>query len=290
MAILIGTIMQQRDSKGSSIMALRHTALAIGIAVSAALFSTTANAQLFCSDNGKRFNEWKAAFKKEYRGTYKASTLKKLDGIKYDTSVIKLDRNNRKSFKGTFEDFYKRRSNGVARIARKKWKQYRPYFDRAEKDFGVPAELILSIWGLETAFGHFSGNKNILQSTATLAYDCRRSESLFFPQMLAAMEIIDRGLIDLHNRKGAWAGEIGQTQFLSQRFLEAAVDYDGGGVDVFKSPPDVIGSTAKWFEVHGWRRGQDYGEGTANYKIIMKWNRATNYQRTIPRLAKEIRG
>lgn len=280
-------------------MTFRKTLLAATALASAFTFLPTAspltgvaaaNAKLFCSNDGGRFNEWKAAFKKEYAGRYKKSTLNKLDGIKYDTSVIKLDRNNKKSFKGTFESFYDRRSRGVAPLARKKWKQYKQYFDRAEREFGVPAELILSIWGLETAFGRYSGNKNILQSTATLAYDCRRSESLFFPQMIAAMEVIDRGLIDLSKRKGAWAGEIGQTQFLSSRFLEGATDYDGGGVDVFNSPPDVIGSTAKWFKVHGWRRGQDYGEGTANYRIIMQWNRATNYQRTIPRLAKEIRG
>lgn len=266
--------------------------IAVGCAVPgvALLSATPADAKLFCANDGSRFNEWKKAFKKEYRGKYKPSTLKKLDAVKYDTSVIKLDRTNRKSFRGTFEDFYARRSRGVAPIARKKWKQYKQYFDLAEKRYGVPAELVLAIWGLETAFGHFSGNKNILQSTATLAYDCRRSESLFFPEFLAALEIIDRGLIDLSKRKGAWAGEIGQTQFLSRRFLEGAVDFDGGGVDVFNSPPDVIGSTAKWFAVKGWRRGQDYGEGTANYKIIMQWNRATNYQKTIPRLAKEIRG
>ncbi len=264
--------------------------LALGVIISPLAFVPEAEAKLFCSNDGKRFNEWKAAFKKEYKGRYKRSTLKKLDALRYDKSVIKLDRTNRKSFKGTFESFYKRRSNGVARIARKKWKQYKKYFDRAEKNYGVPSELVLAIWGLETAFGHFSGNKNILQSTATLAYDCQRSESLFFPEMLAAMEIIDRGLIDLHNRKGAWAGEIGQTQFLSRRFLEGAVDFDGGGVDVFNSAPDVIGSTAKWFAVKGWRRGKDYGEGTANYEIIKEWNRATNYQRTIPKLATEIAG
>jgi len=264
----------------------------LGLALLAApiMSATPAEANLFCSNDGGRFNEWKAAFKQEYAGRYRPSTLKKLDGIKYDTSVIKLDRNNKKSFKGTFESFYARRSRGVAPLARKKWQQNKQWFDKAEKQFGVQPEVILAIWGLETAFGRYSGNKNILQSTATLAYDCRRSESLFFPNMLAAMEVIDRGLIDLSQRKGAWAGEIGQTQFLPARFLEAAVDYDGRGVDVFRSVPDVIGSTAKWFSVNGWRRGQDYGEGTANYKIIMRWNRATNYQRTIPRLAKEIRG
>lgn len=275
---------------GLKLTAARTAIATLVLAMSPFAMSNGANAKLFCSNDGGRFNEWKSAFKKEYAGRYKPSTLKKLDGIKYDTSVIKLDRNNKKSFKGTFESFYKRRSAGVAPLARKKWKQYKKYFDRAEQQYGVPAELILSIWGLETAFGRYSGNKNILQSTATLAYDCRRSESLFFPEMLAAMEIIDRGLVDLSKRKGAWAGEIGQTQFLSRRFLEGAVDFDGGGVDVFNSAPDAIGSTAKWFAVKGWQRGQDYGEGTANFRIIMEWNRATNYQKTIPKLAKEIRG
>ncbi len=246
---------------------------------------------LFCHNDGSRFNEWKREFKKEYKGQFKASTLRKLDRVKYSTQVIKLDRNNKKSFKGTFESFYARRSKGVAPIARKKWKQYKRYFDKAERDFGVPAELVLAIWGLETAFGRYKGRPlPILQSVATLAYDCRRSESLFFPELIAAMTIIDKGWIDLEKAKGAWAGEIGQTQFLSTRYVQARTDYDGGGVDLFNSAPDVIGSTAKWFAVNGWQPGADYGEGTANYKVIMKWNRATLYQRTIPRLAKEIRG
>ena len=113
---------------------------------------------------------------------------------------------------------------------------------------------------------------------------------MFFPELIAALTIIDRGYIDLHTARGAWAGEIGQTQFLASRYLQAAVDYDGGGIDVFNSAPDVIGSTAKWFAVNGWQRGADYSEGTSNFRVIMKWNRATLYQKTIPKLAKEIRG
>ena len=269
-------------------LASANLALATILAVSPI---ATGNAwALFCSNDGARFNEWKRAFKKEYRGQYKASTLAKLDKVRYSTKVIKLDRNNKKSFKGTFESFYKRRSAGVTPLARKKWKQYKQYFDLAERQYGVPPELILSIWGLETAFGRYSGGFPILQSTATLAYDCRRSDSLFFPQFLAALTVIDRGLADLTTAKGAWAGEIGQTQFLSSRFLEGAVDFDGGGIDVFNSAPDVIGSTAKWFAVNGWRKGQDYSQGTANFRVIMKWNAADNYQLTIPKLAKEIRG
>lgn len=245
----------------------------------------------FCHNDGSRFSEWRKVIKSEYKGQFKKSTLAKLDKVKYSTKVIRLDRGNKKSFKGTFESFYKRRSQGVAPIARKKIKQYKKYFDKAESQYGVPAELIAAIWGLETAFGTYKGKPlPILESVATLAYDCRRSESLFFPELIAALTIIDRGYIDLHTARGAWAGEIGQTQFLASRYLQAAVDYDGGGIDVFNSAPDVIGSTAKWFAVNGWQRGADYSEGTSNFRVIMKWNRATLYQKTIPKLAKEIRG
>jgi len=250
----------------------------------------SAEAKLFCSNDGARFNEWKQVFVNEYSRRYKQSTLNKFANVNYNTKVISSDRKNRASFKGTFNDFYKRRATGVSRIAKKKWAQYKSHFDRAEREFGVPAEIILSIWGLETAFGRYSGNVPILESTATLAYDCRRSESLFFKQLIAAMDIIDRGIYDLSTARGAFHGELGQTQFLPASFLLGATDYDGGGVDVFRSPPDVIGSTAKWLSRNGWRKGGSYAEGSRNFNVIKKWNAATNYQKTIVKLAGEIKG
>lgn len=278
-------------------MLLKKTALtSIAIAIGLPFLPTQvpvigigqAKAQLFCSNDGKRFNEWKAAFKKQYAGKYKASTLKKLDAVGYDAGIIRSDRNNKKSFKGTFESFYARRSKGVKSIGLKRYRSLKPYFDRAEQKYGVPAGLLIAIWGLETGFGRFQGDKNILQSIATLAYDCRRSKSLFFPEMLAAMEIIDRGLIDLSKKRGAWAGEIGQTQLLATRFLLGATDFDGGGINVFNSSPDAIGTTANWFAKRGWRRGQGFQPGTSNYRLIQEWNRSDNYQLTIAVLGKDI--
>ncbi len=257
--------------------------------LSAPQLASDANA-LFCSNNGARFNEWKAAFKKQYGSKYKKSTWRKFDRVKYDKRVIARDRRNKKSFKGSFASFYKRRAAGVAPIARKKWRQYKKYFNKAEKRYGVQPEVVLAIWGLESAFGRYRGKQfPILQSTATLAYDCRRSKTLFFPQLLSAMTVTDRGLADLSKKTGAWAGEIGQTQFLASSFLKAAVDFDGGGVDVFNSAPDVIGSTSKWFAVHGWKRGGSYQPGSHNYRIIQQWNKATNYQKTIAKLAASIK-
>ncbi|MGB7287578.1 MAG: lytic murein transglycosylase [Salaquimonas sp.] len=260
-------------------------ALAAGFLLSP--IATTQAEAAFCSDNPARFNEWKQAVKAEYKGEFKASTLAKLDKVKYSKTVMGLDR-NQKSFKLSFAEFYKRRAGGVASGARKRIKQYAKYFNRAEKDYGVPPEIIAAIWGLESAFGTYKGKPlPILESIATLSFDCRRTD-LFSRELKAAFTVIDRGIYDLSTARGAWAGEIGQTQFLPSSFLLGAVDYDGGGVDVFNSPADVIGSTARWFARNGWKRGGDYHEGSANYNVIKKWNKAGVYQKTIAKLADEI--
>ncbi len=262
---------------------------ALGLAASLLLspHSITSADAAFCHSDASRFNEWKDAIKAQYKGKFKPSTLAKLDNVKYSTEVIKLDR-NQKSFKLSFEEFYKLRSPGVASGAKKRIRQYAKYFERAEKEFGVQPEIIAAIWGLESAFGTYKGKPlPILQSIATLSYDCRRTE-LFSAQLESAFEVIDRGIYDLSVARGAWAGEIGQTQFLPASFLIGATDYDGGGVDVFNSVPDVIGSTAKWFARHGWKRGGSYQPGSANYEVIRKWNKAGVYQQTIAKVASEI--
>jgi len=271
-------------------MSLKNTkiaVLALAGAIFASPFATHSALAAFCSDNPTRFNEWKQAVKAENAGRFKASTLAKLDGVQYSKTVISLDR-NQKSFKLSFEEFYKRRAGGVASGARKRIKQYAKYFQKAEQQFGVQPEIIAAIWGLESAFGTYKGKPlPILQSIATLSFDCRRTD-LFSRELLAAFEVIDRGIYDLSIAKGAWAGEIGQTQFLPSSFLLGAIDYDGGGVDVFNSPADVIGSTAKWFAANGWQAGGDFHEGSANYNVIKKWNKAGVYQKTIAKLADEI--
>ncbi len=264
---------------------LAALALASGVVLSP-LGTTDANAA-FCSDSPARFEEWKGAIKAEYKGQFKASTLNKLDGVKYSSTVIKSDR-NQKSFKLSFGEFYKKRAGGVASGARKKIKQYQKYFAKAEAQYGVQPEIIAAIWGLESGFGNYKGQQlPILESIATLAYDCRRTE-LFNRELKSAFTVIERGIYDLSKARGAWAGEIGQTQFLPSSFLQGAADYDGGGVDVFNSAADVIGSTAKWFAANGWQSGGDFHEGSANYNVIKKWNKATVYQQTIAKLADEI--
>ncbi len=89
--------------------------------------------------------------------------------------------------------------------------------------------------------------------------------------------------------RGAWAGEIGQTQFLASNYIKYAVDFDGNGRrDLIRSSPDALASTANYLKAHGWRRGQGWGPGTANYNVLKQWNKATVYQKTIGVMASKI--
>ena len=162
---------------------------------------------------------------------------------------------------------------------------------RIEKRFGVPAPVIVAIWTLETDNGAGDmGKLPVIRTLATLAYDCRRTE-LFQTELLAALRIVQRGDLPLRDLIGAYAGEIGQTQFLPSSYIKYGVDYDGDGhVDLRHSVPDVLASTANLLKVNGWRAGAPYGEGTANFEVMREWNRAVIYRKTIVLFAERLRG
>lgn len=214
-----------------------------------------------CRNTGD-FDGWLAAFKKEAaaEGIKPAIIQAALGGMTLDQSVIGRDR-KQSFFNQTFLDFYgklatqNRYQNGAKRLA-----QYKALFDRAEKEFGVPGAVIVGFWALESDFGVGMGNLPILRSLTTLAYDCRRGE-MFREELKAALRIIERGDLSPSEMIGSWAGELGQTQFLPHHYLNFAIDYDGDGRrDLIKSIPDIIGSTAKFIESLGWKRGQPWLE------------------------------
>ena len=107
-------------------------------------------------------------------------------------------------------------------------KQYGSVLSRIEETYGVPGEVLVAIWGLETDFGANIGKFPTLRSLATLAYDCRRAET-FRGELLDALRIIDRGDLNPSEMRGAWAGEIGQTQFMPSSYIKYAVDFDANG-------------------------------------------------------------
>jgi lytic murein transglycosylase len=213
--------------------------------------------------------------------------LAALDGVAPDPRVIALDR-RQGVFRQSFEQFALPRINARMAKAQRLMAQHAALLARIEQRFGVPGAVIVAIWGLETDFGTGSGTRPAIPALATLAHDCRRT-GMFQGELLAALRIIERGDMSAGEMRGAWAGELGQTQFLPSSYLKFAVDFDGNGRrDLIRSVPDVLASTANYLKGYGWQRGQPWTEGTQNFAVLKEWNKAAVYQKTIALFATRL--
>jgi lytic murein transglycosylase len=211
-------------------------------------------------------------------------------GVTIDPNVLSFDRRQRGTFRKSFEDYAATRvTQGRINRARQLLQRHAALLSRIERQFGVPKELIVGIWGLESDFGSGDiGKLPVVRTLATLAHDCRRTE-LFQKELHAALKIVQRGDLPLSGMVGAYAGELGQTQFLPSSYLKYGVDYDGNGhVDLRKSVPDVLASTANLLKVNGWQPGAPFGEGTANFQVMREWNRSEVYRKTIALFAERL--
>jgi lytic murein transglycosylase len=213
-------------------------------------------------------------------------------GVTEDGAVLNFDRRQRYTFNKTFEQYVSTRvgsgriNGGRAMLARNA-----ALLSRIEQRFGVPRQILVAIWGLETDFGKGDmGRLPVIRTLATLAHDCRRSE-LFQGELLAALKIVQRGDLPLHDLIGAFAGEIGQTQFLPSSYIKYGVDFDGDGrVDLRHSVADVLASTANLLHTNGFKMGESYAEGSANFEAMREWNHAEIYRKTIGYFADQLVG
>lgn len=267
---------------------VRRLALAVALVT-----GTTCAHAASCGNSAAGFGPWLQHIKAEAasQGISQGAIERALAGVNYDANVVRLDRSQR-SFKLSFDQFYARRvSSSLISRARGKMQSHRALFDRIEKRFGVPPQIIVAIWGLETNFGGDGhGGKAIIQSVATLAYDCRRPD-FFKRHLMSALRIVDRGDMSPQQMRGGWAGEIGPMQFMPTAYLNYAVDFDGNGrKDLQHSVPDMLASTANYLKGHGWQRGAGWQPGTANYAALKEWNSADVYVRTIAVMADKIGG
>jgi lytic murein transglycosylase len=240
---------------------------------------------------GGDFGAWLQGFKTEAaaQGISQQTIQASLTGITYDPTIIARD-HAQGVFKQSFEQFSGRMVPPRLTRARNKIIQYGSMLSRIEAQFGVPAEVIVAIWGLETDFGAVNGNFQTIRSLASLAFDCRRPDK-FRGELLAALKIVDRGDMAPADMHGAWAGEIGQTQFLPSSYLKFAVDYDGDGRrDLIHSVPDVLASTANYLKGYGWQSGQPWGEGTPNFQVLLQWNASQVYTKTVAFFAQQLTG
>lgn len=241
---------------------------------------------------GGDFSTFISSFSREAAGAGVSQEVldRALSGVRPDPAVIAFDHRQRGTFRKSFESYVKTRVT-AGRISRGKQmlQRHAALLDRVEKRSGVPKEIVVAIWGLETDFGTGDmGKLPVIRTIATLAHDCRRTD-LFQRELLSALKIVDRGDLTLKDMVGAYAGEIGQTQFLPSSYIKYGVDFDGNGhVDLRHSTADVLASTANLLKVAGWQAGGAYGEGTANFEAMREWNRATVYRKTIAYFADKL--
>ena len=214
-------------------------------------------------------------------------------GLEPDQSVLAFDRRQRGMFHSKSFEEYARTRVIPARISRAQrlMQRHADLLSRIERQFGVPRELIMAIWTMETDNGTGDmGKLPVIRTISTLAWDCRRS-ALFQSELIAALKIVQRGDLPLHDLIGAYAGEIGQTQFLPSSYIKYGVDYDRDGrVDLRHSVPDVLASTANLLRVNGWQGGQPYREGTANFEAMREWNHSEVYRKTLVLFAERLGG
>lgn len=182
-----------------------------------------------------------------------------LTGLQPIQKVIDLDRKQPET-KKTFAE-YKRNVVNQQRIdrGRQLLLDYAQTLSAVERQYGVPKEFIVALWGIETNYGTNTGGFKIIPALATLAWEGRRA-AFFKAELLKALLIVDEGHISASEMKGSWAGAMGQNQFMPSSFFNFAVDHNGDGhKDIWGTRGDVFASTANYLASSGWKSGQRWG-------------------------------
>lgn len=213
-------------------------------------------------ESNQRFQNWVQAFKTRAReqGISSAVLQQAFDGVTYDADIIRRDR-NQSEFTKTIWDYLDsaasdtRIRNGQAALG-----EHRATLEAIESRYGVNKEVVIAVWGLESAYGTYRGKTDIIRALSTLAFDARRS-AFFETQLVAALKILQNGDTTARNMTGSWAGAMGHTQFIPTSYLDYAVDFSGDGRrDIWSDDPtDALASTAAYLARFGWVKDQPWG-------------------------------
>jgi membrane-bound lytic murein transglycosylase B len=241
-----------------------------------------------CGDSAAGFNEWLTSFKEVAirNGISQQVVDSALSGVTFDPSVAAHDRGQ--NF-GTNSAAFAARHITPPRVKRGKSMMlaYAEPLQRIEQRYGVPGPILVAIWGLETDYGSGLGGYSTFSALATLAYDCRRAQ-IYRAELIDALMLVQRGLLR-PSQRGAWAGEIGQTQFMPSAYLKYAVNAQGGGGgDIISSPADALASTANFLRSKGWSPGAGWDEGQPNFNALLQWNSSPVYAKTVALFANKL--
>lgn len=248
-----------------------HTSLTLSAGLLSMLLSGSlqANPQLMTEVDARgaqelryaNFEQWLSEFRRfaATQGISESTLATALDGVRYRDRVIELDRYQPEFVRPIWEYLDSAASDTRINAGRERFEENRQTALQMQERFGVPAEIIVAIWGIESNYGSNFGDFSTIEALATLAYDGRRRD-FARGELLAALRIIDQGDISAERMKGSWAGAMGHTQFIPSSFEAYAVDGDNDGHrDIWGSIPDVMASTANYLARAGWQTGQPWG-------------------------------
>ncbi len=207
------------------------------------------------------FEQWQASFRKDALAAGVSPSLfdRAFAGVTPDMSVIRADRSQPEFSRPVWEYLDGALSALRVRRGQALLEQYADTLGAIEQRYGVDRQALVSVWGMESNFGSFQGDKSVIRSLATLAYEGRRP-GFAHAQLLAALQILQQGDIAPEKMLGSWAGAMGQTQFIPTTYNTHAVDFDGDGRrDIWGSPADALASTAHYLQSSGWQKGQPWG-------------------------------
>lgn len=236
----------------------------IGIAA-LGLASTIALPPLAHADAG--FRNWVQGFKSvAARNGIKASTYNTaFKGINSPDPEVLEKARYQPEFKSTNWQYFDNRVNRQSiEEGQENAKKYAKWLSRIESELGVDKEVLLAIWSMESNYGRVLENDEIMRpvvrSLATLAYADKRRAKFARSQLVAALQIFQRGDVTLDNLEGSWAGAMGHTQFIPTSFIAYGYDMDGNGRrDIWDSVPDALATAANLLRKNGWRKGHTWG-------------------------------
>jgi len=295
--------------------ALGLSALSLTGCASAPLGASTGLAADLRPSPNAGYDRWVAGFQSraQARGISSQTLRAAFRGAGYLPGVIKRDR-NQTEFKRSLEDYLSIAvSDERLQKGRAAYNRHQSLLRDLEARYGVDAEIIAAIWGLESFFGDRRGDVPVISATSTLAYDGRRG-TFFEKQLIAALEILQRGDVTAANMTGSWAGAMGHTQFIPTSYQAFAVDHNGDGRrDIWsEDPTDALASTAAYLARNGWKRGLKWGgeQGqatvtgrslqpqpggpvfvvTQNFNALKRYNNSDSYAIGVGHLADRIAG
>jgi lytic murein transglycosylase len=196
----------------------------------------------------------------EQRGVSRAVFDRAFAGVTPDPQVLALTRSQPEYVRPVGAYLATRVTARMIETARQHLARLSDTLGRIEQKFGVGREILVSIWGIESAFGAVKGDRDVIRSLATLAQVRYRGDDFFRDELLNALAILQSGNVSRERLIGSWAGAMGQPQFLPSSFIQHAVSFSGGpSPDIWTNVPDVFASIANYFRNFGWKPGLPWG-------------------------------